>query len=295
MARPGISFEIVAQAADTLVGRGEKPTIAAVREEIGTGSPNTIHRHLTAWKAAQAPSERQTAILPAELASALAQEIERQASAARADAEADALDARQTADQLASTGEVLEAEADELREKIEQITAERDEADRDRTEARQLVTEFRSQVKELEQQRDNARQELAETRNRITTLTEQRDKEHDAWLDAQRDTKVAETARIDAERAQAVAMAKLEAAQQQSDERREALKAEQQARRGDADNHKLALADLRSEWKERLKAAEKQVIEAQQRAQVAEQARGKAEAYSELLAAQVDAAEKKED
>ncbi|MGP9743695.1 DNA-binding protein, partial [Halomonas sp. AOP4-A1-5] len=50
MARPGISFEHVAHAADTLVGRGERPTIAAVRDEIGTGSPNTIHRHLQQWR-----------------------------------------------------------------------------------------------------------------------------------------------------------------------------------------------------------------------------------------------------
>ena len=59
MARPGITYDEVAASADALVGRGEKPTIGAIRAELGTGSPNTIHRHLTAWKAAQAPAERQ--------------------------------------------------------------------------------------------------------------------------------------------------------------------------------------------------------------------------------------------
>lgn len=291
MARPGITFEIVAHAADALVGRGEKPTIQAIRAEIGTGSPNTIHRHLTAWKATQAPAERQSAKLPDELAGALAQEIERQASAARAEAEADALDARQTADELAETGEALEAEADALREQIEQVTAERDEAVRDRSEARSLIKEFRAQVKQLEQQRDDARQELAEARNRITTLTEQRDQEHSARLDAQRDTKAAEKVRVDAERAQAVAMAKLEAGQQQAAERLEALKSEQQGRKADTDAHKQAMADLRNEWRERLTAAEKQAQDAQNRAQEADKAKTKAEVRAEALADRLNAIE----
>ena len=100
MARPGITYDEVAATADALVGRGERPTIGAIRAELGTGSPNTIHKHLTAWKATQAPVERRAARLPDELASALAQEIERQAAAARAEAEETALEARETADEL---------------------------------------------------------------------------------------------------------------------------------------------------------------------------------------------------
>lgn len=278
MARPGISFEIVAHAADTLVGRGEKPTIAAVRNEIGTGSPNTIHKHLTAWKATQAPAQRQTATLPDELAAALAQEIERQASAARADAEAIALDAQQTADQLAETGETLETENDDLRAKADQLSAERDEATRDCSEARQLVAEFREQVKHLETQRDDARQELAEARNRITTLTEQRDQERTDRLDAQREAKAADNARNEAERAKAVALAKLEAAQQQADERAQALISERDGRKADVETHKQAIAEMRDDWRERLATSEKQTQEAVKRAQESDKARTKAEA-----------------
>ncbi|PRD67253.1 hypothetical protein C6P61_17445, partial [Malikia spinosa] len=48
MARAGIQFEQVAAVADTLMGEGQLPTIRAVRERLGdTGSPNTIHKHLT--------------------------------------------------------------------------------------------------------------------------------------------------------------------------------------------------------------------------------------------------------
>ncbi|WP_343878783.1 DNA-binding protein, partial [Cupriavidus pauculus] len=50
MAREGITFEQVAAAADALVGEGQQPTIRAIRERLGTGSPNTVHKHLTAWR-----------------------------------------------------------------------------------------------------------------------------------------------------------------------------------------------------------------------------------------------------
>ena len=52
MARPGITAEQVNQAADELKGRGENPTIDRIRALIG-GSPNTVHRHLKAWKGPQ--------------------------------------------------------------------------------------------------------------------------------------------------------------------------------------------------------------------------------------------------
>ena len=54
MARQGITFEQVAAVADALAGEGQQPTIRAVRERLGdTGSPNTIHKHLTAWREAR--------------------------------------------------------------------------------------------------------------------------------------------------------------------------------------------------------------------------------------------------
>jgi chromosome segregation ATPase len=48
MAR-GITEEDVHQAADTIVTRGERPTIERIRAELGRGSPNTVNRHLDAW------------------------------------------------------------------------------------------------------------------------------------------------------------------------------------------------------------------------------------------------------
>ncbi|MDB5970096.1 MAG: putative cointegrate resolution protein [Hydrocarboniphaga sp.] len=45
----GITEQDVFQAADLLLERGDRPTIERVRQELGTGSPNTVNRHLDAW------------------------------------------------------------------------------------------------------------------------------------------------------------------------------------------------------------------------------------------------------
>ncbi len=66
MARAGITFDQVAHHADAMQAEGRNPTIQGLREALGgTGSPNTIHKHLTAWRAARPQAQAQAAELPA--------------------------------------------------------------------------------------------------------------------------------------------------------------------------------------------------------------------------------------
>ena len=52
MARKGITYDAVANAAKTIKARGQEPTIAAVRVECGDeGSYTTISTHLAKWRA----------------------------------------------------------------------------------------------------------------------------------------------------------------------------------------------------------------------------------------------------
>ena len=125
----------------------------------------------------------------------------------------------------------------------------------------------------------------------MTTLEEQRDEERDARITAQREAKQTDQARIEAERALAVAETRTEAAQQQAEERAKALQEERQARQQDAQGHRQALAEQRDEYRERLAALEKQLQDAHQRAQEAEKGRTKAEVQGEALAARMEALE----
>jgi hypothetical protein len=53
MARMGVSYNEVAEAATQLVGQGRNPTVEQVRLLLGTGSSTTIANHLRQWKANQ--------------------------------------------------------------------------------------------------------------------------------------------------------------------------------------------------------------------------------------------------
>ena len=119
MARQGITFEQVAAVADALAGEGQQPTIRAVREKLGdTGSPNTIHKHLTAWREARPVAAAAAPELPQALTAAIAAEIERAASRARGEIEGRLVQAQAEAAELAAAGEVLEGERDELAEQV---------------------------------------------------------------------------------------------------------------------------------------------------------------------------------
>lgn len=55
MARKGVTYDAVANAARTIKARGQEPTIAAVRVELGDeGSYTTISAHLAKWRAEEA-------------------------------------------------------------------------------------------------------------------------------------------------------------------------------------------------------------------------------------------------
>lgn len=66
MARTGITYIDVENAAQQLQGRGKNPTVDSIREMLGTGSKSTIAQHLRTWKAEQLPDQ---AMLPQELLS----------------------------------------------------------------------------------------------------------------------------------------------------------------------------------------------------------------------------------
>lgn len=66
MARKGITFDQVSNAAAALKARGQEPTIAAVRVELGNeGSFSTISQHLAKWRS-EAAAQQETRSLPPE-------------------------------------------------------------------------------------------------------------------------------------------------------------------------------------------------------------------------------------
>lgn len=172
MARPGVTFEQVAAVADAIIGEGHQPTINAVRDRIGTGSPNTIHRHLTVWRAARPRATVVAPELPANLTAAIATEIDRAASSARAEVETKLVQSQAEAVELANAGETLEAERDELIEQVAELTTERDTL---AGKAEQQAMDIKVQAERIEREQqaaEAARVDLAKVQLKIESSTE---------------------------------------------------------------------------------------------------------------------------
>jgi len=212
MARIGVSFEQVAAAADSLLGAGRQPTIQAVREALGTGSPNTIHRHLSDWRASRPRAATSAVEVPSELSAAFLSALDRTAAAARAEKENQIVTLQAEAAELATVGEALEAERDALAEQVVALTTDRD---RWEATAAERQAEIERQVAELLRERtaaEQARIETAQSRNKLE-LQAERLAEQVAEIGMLRTSMdCGQQARQQAEQIAAVAAARLEAA-----------------------------------------------------------------------------------
>jgi len=210
MARIGITYEQVAAAADAIIGEGQQPTINAVRDRIGTGSPNTVHRHLTAWRAARPQATVAAPELPASLTTAIATEIERAAASARAEVESKLVQSQAEAAELANAGESLETERDELLEQVAELTTDRDTL---AGKAEQQAADIKAQAERIEREQqaaEAARVDLAKAQLKIESSTE-RLGEQAAEIERLRVALDSESkARIASEQQAAVLSAKLE-------------------------------------------------------------------------------------
>lgn len=210
MARPGITYQEVSAAAESLVAAGENPTIQRVRAALGTGSPNTIHRHLTAWRDAAPVQERKAPELPADLQAAIVRELERQSAEARAELEKQLIQTRAEAAELAGTGEQLETDMDELTERNQSLY--------DDCQGLRALTDERAQEigkleADLTREREAAevvRVQLAQALNKVESQGERITDLTTEVKEIRAELTQATAAKISAEQAAAVLDAKLE-------------------------------------------------------------------------------------
>lgn len=213
MARQGITFEQVTAAADAIVGEGQQPTIKAVRERLGTGSPNTIHQHLKRWREARPVAVVAALELPQALASAIAAEIERTAAQARGEIEGRLVQAQAEADELSATGETLEAERDALAEQVATLTTERDTLTGKAAQQAADLAEQGQRIEREQQAAEAARVELAKVQLKVEAQAEKLAEQATALDRLATDLKAADKARQEAAQAAAVLAARLEAAE----------------------------------------------------------------------------------
>lgn len=118
------TYEEVAAAANGLHSDGQPVTVESVREALGTGSPNVIHKHLAAWRADNVPPpETPKAEIPEPLVAALADWAKQFAEQSGAGNRDKLAQAESDLEALARSGEMLEAERDDLLSQLSSANA----------------------------------------------------------------------------------------------------------------------------------------------------------------------------
>lgn len=247
MARNGIGFEDVRDAAETLLGRGLNPTIQRVRELLGTGSNTTISEHLKSWQRQLAETPK--IVLPPTAPEAVATAFDSFWKVAVQHAEAAFDEQRIAAAQAVETAErardaaiaeqgQIRAELNGLNRKLEAVqTAARELADR------LLVEQERRAAAEMTIQAAEQRaRAAAETVAQIRAETEARVEQLEIAL---------RQSRADAERQEAEARRQLEAERQRGEANEIRLTRILEQSRSEWAAERQAFATERLDWKNR--------------------------------------------
>jgi len=238
--RQGVTAEQIKAAADAIAAEGQSPTIRAVRERLGTGSPNTIQRHLSQWRESRPQVTQAAYELPAELANSFGRELRRGAEAATAELRAELAEAHTEAKELAETGEALENQIDELTGQAEALTHERDTAAADAAARVDQINGLADQLKQAQGAAEAARTEVATARVKIETQADQLAEIKSQWGEQVASLK-AEIGRYH-ERLEVV-----RDAAQQAQQAAAVAESRTQAQADKADDLKIQVSDLKTE------------------------------------------------
>lgn len=220
-----ITQEQVNAAADEIRATGAKPTPRAVRERLGSGSMATVLKLLHVWQGGQVKPTDQAITLPATLQRYLADLINQEVSTARAGLEADLASAQTTISDLITESErqaaTIDNQAQYQSEQYDQITK-----DKGIIEQLQADLARTSDIALQERQAaEHARTELAKALLRLEAVPDLQTRCDDMRKELDQERQI----RTEAQKAQAVAEAKLAAANVRCEDfEKRAVAAEQQ-------------------------------------------------------------------
>lgn len=201
MARGGVNKALVANARETVLARGENPSIDAIRIELGnTGSKSTIHRYLKELEEEASTRLDDEALLSQpikELIARLASRLQEEArgivdeSKSRYEHKIDELSDRcaaltSEAGRMADQQKVLELRLDETSEQLTAKSAACDALNKQLNEATQrdasmtvLLKEKQTHVVSLEEKHRHSREALAHYRQSVKEQRDQDQRRHE--------------------------------------------------------------------------------------------------------------------
>jgi len=173
MARPGVTYTEVAEAAEYLIAEGKNPTIIGIQGRIGSGSTGTIGPHLKMWK--KQLGDRRLAI-EERLPQSLVTHMKGLWEAVCADSKAVFALERQEFEQKITglqqeVGSQKEA-CDNLRRSLEKLMVKQAELKGDKESMAQTITQLEKEKGCLEAEKTGLQRELEGAETRVAELRE---------------------------------------------------------------------------------------------------------------------------
>lgn len=172
MARPGITYHDVANAAQQLSAQGKNPTIESVRSLTGTGSSTTIAHHLKEWKNLQENTRLlcNKENLPEELVLTMKGLWERVINQADEKVTKIKQDYEQTMAELTAQHKKLEEENARWQQQNHQLKLDKDGLLGDKSALEQVVRQLQDEKITATAAHENLLQQLKEKQDRIDEL-----------------------------------------------------------------------------------------------------------------------------
>ena len=175
MARPGITYLDVANAAQQLVAAGRIPTIESIRINLGTGSNSTLGNHLRTWKSKQDQTQQIATKenIPEELISALKGVWERVMNHSEDRVQSIQQETQQELMQLRQEIQRLQKDNTVSQQQYHQIKNERDGFSHEKSAVEQLLANAKIEIAILSEKLAGSNQQNQEKQARVDELHRQ--------------------------------------------------------------------------------------------------------------------------
>jgi chromosome segregation ATPase len=175
MARPGVTYLDVANAAQQLVAAGRIPTIESIRINLGTGSNSTLGNHLRTWKSKQDQTQQIATKenIPEELISALKGVWERVVNQSEDRVQSIQEESQQELIQLKQETQRLQKDNAHWQQQYQQTKQERDGFSHEKSAVEQLLANAKIEIAILSEKLVGSDQQNQEKQARVDELHRQ--------------------------------------------------------------------------------------------------------------------------
>lgn len=210
--RAKVTNEQIKYAIEQLNSEGIKPTIRAVRERLGAGSPNRIQPLLAAWHDSNKPAEAAQAVLSDNAQQTLADLLARERSSAVAAKLEEITELKAQLDEITQAGQQLEDDNERLEAANTQLDEQKSEAVTLANARQQRVEQLEVEQTRLQNHGHDLTQQLATAQAQLTMQQQQNQQQQQRIDQLATDFDAARQQTNAAQQAAAVAEAKLAAA-----------------------------------------------------------------------------------